>query len=101
MADIVALGGSEFILGFQLAGIKETIEVSQDPMDDFRKIMKQENVGIIITDDTTMWKLSDRDKFFIERSVKPVVVVLSTQDYSEGLRKMIKNSIGVDVYGKE
>lgn len=101
MSDIIALGGSEFILGFQLAGIKDTIEVSKNPADDFRNIMQKENVGIILTNDETIKRLSERERSQIENSVKPVVVVLSTHDYSEGIRKMIKNSIGVDVYGKE
>lgn len=101
MSEIVALGGSEFVLGFQLAGIRETIEVSINPFDDFSKLMEKKDVGIILTDDKTIMKLSDRERFVIEGSVRPVVVVLSTQDYSEGLRTMIKNSIGVDVYGKE
>ena len=98
MPDIIALGGQEFILGFQLAGIKGTIEVSSNPTQDFKELMKKPEVGIIITDDATIKKLPERDRYMVESSVKPVVVVLSTEDYSEGLRKMIKKSIGVDVW---
>jgi vacuolar-type H+-ATPase subunit F/Vma7 len=100
MADIVALGTSKFVLGFQLAGIKETIVV-KDAASDFNKFMSRKDVGIILTDDKTIKQLGERERTNIESSVNPVVVVLSTEDYSEGLRQMIKNSIGVDVYGKE
>ena len=98
MSDIAALGGPEFILGFQLAGIKQTVEVSQNPDADFRKLMGDKNIGIIMTDENTVKKLIDRDRLRVESSVNPVVVVLSTEDYSEGLRKMIKKSIGVDLW---
>ena len=98
MSEIAALGGSEFILGFQLAGIKQTVEVSQTPEADFKRVMADRNVGIIMTDERTIKKLSERDRVMVESSVKPVIVVLSTEDYSEGLRKMIKKSIGVDLW---
>jgi len=45
MFQIVALGKSEFLLGFRLAGI-HTIETSEDPREDFEKTSWKIFLGI-------------------------------------------------------
>ena len=100
MMEIAVLGGSEFILGFQLAGITRTMEVSENPANEIKEVMKAPDVGIIVIDDKTMEKLDENTQQLIESSIKPVSVVVSTKDTNEALRRLIKKSIGVDLLGK-
>ncbi|PIN79914.1 V-type ATP synthase subunit F [Candidatus Woesearchaeota archaeon CG10_big_fil_rev_8_21_14_0_10_34_8] len=99
MYKIIALGKSEFILGFRLSGI-EAIETDQ-PETDFKKYMENQDVGIIITDEDSVMQLSVDLREKVEEAVKPVTVVLSTDATSnEALRKKIKKSIGVDLWSQ-
>ncbi len=94
---IIALGTSEFLLGFRLAGI-HTIEV-KNPREDFEKYSADTSIGIIITDEQTMQQLPVFYREHVESQVRPVTVVVSTDSSSnETLRKKIKKSIGVDLW---
>lgn len=98
MPEIAVIGGSEFVLGFQLAGIKKVCE-EETPEKKMLELMKDDGVGIIITDEKTMGRLSEYTREAVEISVKPVTVVVSDEGSSqEGLRKMIKKSIGIDLW---
>ncbi len=97
---IIALGQSEFVLGFRLAGIStiETSETSAAQLN-FEKSMEDPDIGIIITDDVTLESLPTDFREKVEAAVKPVTVVLSRDATSnETLRKKIKKSIGVDLW---
>ena len=97
--EIRALGKSEFLLGFQLAGIK-TIE-AKDPVAEFTNLCNDPELGIIITDEETFGELPDYFREQIEARVKPVTVVVSAQAAAqETLRKKIMKSIGVDLWNK-
>ena len=95
--ELAVIGGSEFTLGFALAGIKKIMEADADPAAAFKQAMQDGSVGIIITDEATVAKLEEHVREDVERSVKPVIVVLSAEATQESLRKMIKKSIGVDL----
>lgn len=98
--EIRALGKSEFLLGFQLAGIK-TIE-AKNLVEEFTQLCNDPEVGIIITDNGTFQELPEYLREQIEAKVKPVTVVVSTESVAqETLRKKIMKSIGVDLWGKE
>ena len=97
MVEVAIIGGSEFVLGFQLAGIRKTIEAKDAPMGHIKKLMQDEHIGIIIIDDKTMDKLDFHDRKDVEGSISPVFVELSTQLSMESLKKMIKKSIGIDL----
>ncbi len=96
--EIAVVGGSEFVLGFRLAGIKKALEVEEAPNEVVRKVMEDEDVGIIIIDQKTIDKLDERTREDVEMSVSPVAVILSEESSQESLRKMIKKSIGVDLW---
>ncbi len=96
--EVIVIGGNEFNLGFQLAGIRKIIDAEENAEHKFREAFENPDTGIIITDDTTMGKLSANFREIVETSVKPSVVVLSTEGREEGLRQMIIKSIGVDLW---
>jgi V/A-type H+/Na+-transporting ATPase subunit F len=98
MLGVAVIGSSEFILGFQMAGIRNTFEVDLDPYRKMKELMARDDIGIIITEEPLMKNLDEHDRNEIESSVKPVVIVLSEQASSESLRKMIRKSIGIDLW---
>ena len=99
MLNIAALGGSEFILGFQLAGIRNTIDTKNDPIKAAEQALNDPELGIVIVDEKTINNLDDRTNEKIEMSVKPVFIRLSTDSGAQdALRKMIRKSIGIDLW---
>ncbi len=100
MVEIVAIGTSEFVLGFQLAGIRKAIVVNnKDAQEQFKKLLIDPNVGIILTDDGTIAAVGEQLQQDIQKLAKPVVVTLSIADTAhDALRKMIQKSIGVDLW---
>lgn len=97
---IIAIGGSEFTLGFRLAGV-DTLE-TKTPKEDFEKIFENKNIGIVITDEKTLQQLPQHLREEIESRVRPVTVALSTTAAAqETLRKKIIKSIGVDLWSKD
>lgn len=110
MQQLAAIGTNQFILGFQLAGIRHTFEV--DPSlnkktDISAKGIKTlittstDNVGIVIIDENLLDLMSFFDRSDIENSISPVFIPLSTRAAQENLRKLIKKSIGVDVWKQD
>ena len=103
MPDIVILGRSEFIIGFELAGIKDTIFIDDSTVETkLQEALKNKDIGILVMHKTEIDALSQRlqDKF--DSSIRPVTVIVNEQQTSDDrLRKQIKKAIGVDVWDKE
>ncbi len=102
--DVAVFGGSEFTLGFMLAGIKNvvTIEEKEDARaaqaeKKLDELLAEKETGIVIIDDHLLKQMDERTREKVERSVRPVFVPLSTEASQETLRKMIIKSIGVDL----
>ena len=98
MVRTVVLGGNEFIVGFRLAGIKETIEVSDDPIQDINKLKEKKDIGIVIVDENIMENLDKHQRLEVEDSVDPVFIPVSTKVEQDSLKRLIKKSIGVDLW---
>lgn len=111
--NIIAVGSSEFIMGFRLAGLQaiETAsnaelligakksETLRDPTQVFEELLKENKVGIIVTDDKTINLVDEKVRKKALESVKPVTVVLTLDNSGqEALQKMIKKSLGVDLW---
>lgn len=97
MNKIIALGTTEFLLGFRLSGIP-TFEASS-PKEDFERFLADSEIGIIISDEATMTQLPSLFREAVEARVKPVTVVVSPDAAgNETLRKKIKKAIGVDLW---
>lgn len=100
MPNIAIIGSSEFTLGFKLAGIKKTVAIEENDNASLKmnELLKDEAVGIIVTEQKIMDELTENLKESALSSVKPSVVVLSKNSKDEGLRSMIKKSIGIDLW---
>ena len=98
MADIAAAGTNEFIVGFRLAGIKETVEIRNDAFSELKALKSKNGIRVIVVDEKIMEKLEPYQRNEIEASVEPVFITLSTKTEQDSLKKLIKKSIGVDLW---
>ena len=98
MVNIAVLGNDEFIVGFQLAGIKDTIQVTSNPFNDIKEIKRRKEIGIVVLDEKIVEALDAGQKQEIENSVEPVFITLSTKTEQESLKRLIKKSIGIELW---
>ena len=98
MVNVVVLGSNEFIVGFQLAGIKETIEASSEPIKDIEELKKRKEVGIVVVDEKIMESIDTDQRQEIEDSVDPVFIPVSTKTEQDSLKRLIKKSIGIELW---
>ena len=98
MVKIAAVGGSEFIVGFQLAGIRDTIEIGNNPFNELKNLKNRRDIGIIVVDEKIMESLESYQRMEIEASVEPVFIPVSTKVEQDSLKRLIKKSIGVDLW---
>ncbi len=98
MVQVAVLGSSTFVVGFRLAGIRHVVEVSQDPLKDMKTLTQNKEIGIVIVEESIMQSLDLDDRQDIESSVEPVFIPISVYAEQEGLKRLIKRSIGVDLW---
>ena len=98
MVKTAVLGSNEFVVGFQLAGIKDTIEVSDNPLQDINNLKNNKEIGIVVIDENIMEDLDKHQKIEVEDSVDPVFIPVSTKVEQDSLKRLIKKSIGVDLW---
>lgn len=96
--ELAVAGGSDFTLGFRLAGIGHVVDVRGDR--DVIGLLHEQQVAVVIMDQQTFDGLSEPLRDDVMKSIKPVFVVLSEKPQDE-LRKMIIRSIGVDLLREE
>ncbi len=103
MTELAVVGNGEFVMGFELIGIKKVFEgETQSQLKAcFTDAMSDQNIGIIVTNDNAIEKLDGNFKRQVENSITPVTVVLSTKaGAQDNLREMIKKAIGIDLWSK-
>ena len=98
MVKIAVAGQSEFIVGFQLAGIRDTVELKHDAFSEMKSLKNRKEFGIIIVDENIMDNLDSHQRIDIESSVDPVFIPVSTKAEQDSLRRLIKKSVGVDLW---
>jgi V/A-type H+-transporting ATPase subunit F len=96
MAGIAVVGNRDFVLGFKLAGIRDTF--IEDKIDErVNNLLMEKKVSIIILQDTEYEKLSQDLKRKFSESMEPVVVPVGKLG-EEDVREKIKRAIGIDLY---
>ncbi|MBI2654434.1 hypothetical protein HYX02_06530 [Candidatus Woesearchaeota archaeon] len=98
MVKIAVVGGSEFVVGFQLAGIKDTIELTGNYYNELKHMKNRKDIGIVVVDEKIMDALDMHERLEIEASVDPVFIPVSTKTEQDSLKRLIKKSIGVDLW---
>lgn len=95
--ELAVIGKEDFCLGFSLAGIRNVFE-TDNPTDVIKKVSENADVGVVVFDESLAGRLDEFDRARLENSVRPVFVMLSLKEESDALRKMIKKSIGVELW---
>ncbi len=101
--EIAVIGDGQFTLGFRLSGIKHVFDITSknDATQGVNSLLDDERIGIVIIDETTMELLEDHVRHDVVSSISPVFVTVSATAQQEELRKMILQSIGVDLLKEE
>ncbi len=95
--ELAVIGKEDFCLGFSLAGIRNIFE-TENPAEAIGKAMENQEIGVVVIDESLMDGLDEFEKAKIETSVRPVFMTLSLKEESDALKKMIKKSIGVELW---
>ena len=98
MVKIAVVGGNDFVVGFQLAGIKDVIEINDNYFAQLKNFENKKEIGIVVVDEKIIEKLEPHQRLDIEASVEPVFIPVSTTTEQDSLKKLIKKSIGVDLW---
>ena len=88
------IGNEEFVLGFQLVGIRKTfVDTNDNIEEELEAAMRDDNIGIIILHNDTLADLNPDLKWRAMESLSPVVVAIGDTD-DHGLRDKVKRAIG-------
>lgn len=97
--EIAVVGKSEFVVGFRLAGIHKTYDVTTDKdlESKIRECLNDRNLGIIVLHRDDLSKLPASLQKVIDESVEPTFIAIGSKE-DAGLRDKIKRAIGVDLW---
>lgn len=99
MKTLAVFGDEDFVLGFRLAGVKQSV-ATPDPEAFDREVnaaLADRGIGIVVVDAKDVDRASPSLKRRISASVDPVVVALGGAGGGD-LREKIKRAIGIDLY---
>ncbi|MBI2658233.1 V-type ATP synthase subunit F [Candidatus Woesearchaeota archaeon] len=98
MVKIAVAGSNEFVVGFQLAGIRDILELKGDYFNELKGMKSRKDIGVVVVDEKMMESLETHQRLEIEDSVDPVFIPVSTKTEQDSLKRLIKKSIGVDLW---
>ena len=96
MAGIAVVGDRDFVLGFKLAGIRDTF-IEDKIEGKLNNLLTEKKASVIIVQDTAYEKLPPELKKKFSESMMPVVVSVGKLG-EEDIREKIKRAIGIDLY---
>ena len=97
--EIAFVGGSESVLGFNLAGVKKSYAANteDDMVSKIGDVMADSSVGILVLKQSDYNKLPKRLQEQLSESIKPTMITIGTEQSTE-MREKIKRAIGVDLW---
>jgi len=97
--EIAFVGGSDSVLGFNLAGVKKSYAANteEELVSKIGDVMADSNVGILVLKQSDYKKLPKRLQEQLSDSTKPTVISIGTEQSTE-MREKIKRAIGVDLW---
>jgi V/A-type H+-transporting ATPase subunit F len=98
MPGITVIGNRDFILGFRLAGIRNTC-IEENIEQRVAAMLTDKETDILVVHDEDYKKLSNTLKKKARESVKPIVISVGKLE-EDDLRERIKRVIGIDLYKK-
>jgi V/A-type H+-transporting ATPase subunit F len=98
MPGITVIGSRDFILGFKLAGIRNTF-IEENVEARVTAMLSEKETDILVLHDEDYKQLSSGLKKKVRESVKPIVISVGKLE-EDDLRERIKRVIGIDLYKK-
>ncbi len=97
--EIAYVGGSESVLGFNLAGVKKSYAANteEEIVAKIGEVMADSNVGILVLKQSDYNKLPKRLQEQLSDSIRPTMIAIGTEQSTE-MREKIKRAIGVDLW---
>ena len=97
--EIAVVGNSDFVLGFRLAGIRKTFDVTSSDIESrIQDVLNDKTVGILVIHNDDLKKLSLQMQKTLDDSVEPTVISIGGKGESTNLRDKIKQAVGVDLW---
>jgi V/A-type H+-transporting ATPase subunit F len=98
--EVAVVGNADFVTGFLLAGVRKTfITTDADLEPTLKKVLKDEEIGILIINSDDVGKLSTPLRIALDDSVEPTVISIGgAGEERTHLREKIKQSVGVDLW---
>lgn len=98
--ELAVIGNSYFITGFRLSGIRKIYDTEEILIEDaIKKVIEDENIGILIMNDSDYKILPEFFKKIINDSKNMTLITLgNTNGNSTNLRDKIKQAVGVDLW---
>ncbi len=98
--EIGVIGSPDFVLGFNLAGVRRTFPVADGH--EFAKVLdgilhKGDNLGILIVQGPDMDALPPLLRKKASESLEPVIVAMGEGAGQDDLREKVKRAIGIDI----
>jgi len=101
-ANIIVIGDAPLVMGFKLAGLENTVQVSQEEYQkELEKTLANKEYGIIITNELMLNQIDWRLKKKLDGMAYPVIVPMP--DFSgkstevDEIRNLIKRALGFDL----
>jgi V/A-type H+-transporting ATPase subunit F len=97
--EIAYVGGSDSVLGFNLAGVKKSYAANteEELVSKINQVLADSNVGILVLRQSEYNKLPKRLQGQLSESIRPTVITIGTEQSTE-MREKIKRAIGVDLW---
>jgi V/A-type H+-transporting ATPase subunit F len=88
--EIAFVGGSDSVLGFNLAGIKKSYAANteEEMVSKIGAVMADSNVGILVLKQSDYNKLPKRLQEQLSDSIKPTVIAIGTEQSTEMREKI-------------
>ena len=98
--EIGVMGSPDFVLGFNLAGVRRTyaVDAQEFPRAVERLIANPENLGILVVEGSNLEALPPLVRKKVTDSLEPVVVAMGEGAGEADLREKVKRAIGIDLY---
>lgn len=105
-AKIIVIGDAPLVMGFKLAGLEDTVQVTeQNYQEELEKALSEKKYGIIITNESMLNKIDWRLKKKLDSIAYPVVVPMPDRSgksmEGDEIRNLIKRALGFDLGAKK
>lgn len=98
--EIGVMGSPDFVLGFNLAGVRRTyvVDPAEFPRAVERLVAQPQGLGILVVQGSDLEALPPLLRKKVSDSLEPVVVAMGEGAGEGDLREKVKRAIGIDLY---